>query len=806
MIHFRFRLFVLMLAFFVIGKISPSDAKPKSLRIGTLLDGPSEGYEQLLDQIRKEVVHLLEGEAEVSFPKQGTLVMDWTQPKVASGLTRLLEDPGVDLVVTIGALASEEACSRSSLAKPVVASLVVDAEFQKLPFSNGVSGRKNLSYLAAPWELERDLEVFREVVPIKKLAIVMHDAWLERLYKVRTRAQIKAYIQKQIKEFVLVPASDSAEKALGAIPKDVDAVYMMPLAQMSQKELDKFIMGLIKRKLPSFSMVGRSHVERGVLLGLRPADDMLRMARQVALHVQRILDGEDAGSLPVAFSSGSHLVLNVKTSRTIGTSPPYQLILEAERLHDSAGGSARRLDLHKVIEEATDANLEIALAHQDVVIGSHERQKATANLLPTLNLETMGLMIDSDRAKAGMGQAPEYTWTASLILQEVLAEGAFANRSIQGYLQNARKLKEQEVRLDIIEAAVLAYLNVLRASVQERIQKNNLRLSRSNLELAYKRLAIGSSRMSEVYRWESEIARQRQAVINAHLAHSLAELELNRLLLRPLEEEFSLEEIGLDQMVLMGKHKNLHELLNHPFAMKVFRNYLVQQAYQTSPELSQLEESLMAQKRLIQSIHRSFWLPTLGLQAQADQRLAKAGHGSEGLPPEMAPLAVKQDDVQWSVGLFLSWPLFEGTLRWAELEQSQAQLAKIKMQRDRIKQLLDQRVRAALQNTRASGTNIQLSEKAAQAADKNLALVTDAYGQGAVSVIDLLDAQNASLVANLAKSHAEFAFMMDMVKAQRAAGRYFVLMNDQTKDDWIEHFEKHLKEHENGSHSFPNGH
>jgi outer membrane protein TolC len=89
-----------------------------------------------------------------------------------------------------------------------------------------------------------------------------------------------------------------------------------------------------------------------------------------------------------------------------------------------------------------------------------------------------------------------------------------------------------------------------------------------------------------------------------------------------------------------------------------------------------------------------------------------------------------------------------------------------------------------------------LSKIAAGAASKNLELVTDAYARGALSILELLDAQNAALVSDLAQTNAEFTFAIDMVRAQRAAGGYFITLDGEARDAWIEQFEQYLKTHD----------
>lgn len=55
---------------------------------------------------------------------------------------------------------------------------------------------------------------------------------------------------------------------------------------------------------------------------------------------------------------------------------------------------------------------------------------------------------------------------------------------------------------------------------------------------------------------------------------------------------------------------------------------------------------------------------------------------------------------------------------------------------------------------------------------KNLELVTDAYRQGSVDIITLIDAQNQAFVTGQAAANATYDFLVDFVTAQRAVGLF----------------------------------
>ena len=73
-------------------------------------------------------------------------------------------------------------------------------------------------------------------------------------------------------------------------------------------------------------------LEHGVLMTTIPSDFIERRARRVALNVQRILLGDDPEDLPIAFTQPLRLTINMRTVRSIGVYPSWDVLSEAELL------------------------------------------------------------------------------------------------------------------------------------------------------------------------------------------------------------------------------------------------------------------------------------------------------------------------------------------------------------------------------------------------------------------------------------------------------------------------------------------
>ena len=93
---------------------------------------------------------------------------------------------------------------------------------------------------------------------------------------------------------------------------------------------------------------------------------------------------------------------------------------------------------------------------------------------------------------------------------------------------------------------------------------------------------------------------------------------------------------------------------------------------------------------------------------------------------------------------------------------------------------IEQRIRSAMELARASRMGIGLARESATAAGKNLELVSDAYARGAVSIIDLLDAQNAALNADELATNSVYDHLIDLLEVERAVSRMQILGTPET--------------------------
>jgi outer membrane protein TolC len=130
-------------------------------------------------------------------------------------------------------------------------------------------------------------------------------------------------------------------------------------------------------------------------------------------------------------------------------------------------------------------------------------------------------------------------------------------------------------------------------------------------------------------------------------------------------------------------------------------------------------------------------------------------------------------------------PIFQGGALRAQRTRAEIELDQLTIERDATSLLIGERIRSQLYRASASFAGIQLAQEAASAALENLGIIRDAYSEGAVDILKLLDAQNQALTAELDAANAVFDHLIDLMAVQRAVGRFDYFRSPQERDSFL---------------------
>ncbi len=767
--------------------VHSQDAGSSDITIGFVIDGEWFLNDSVRTLFETEIRDLLGTEFDARFPESKRRTGSWDSSSIRSAVASQLADPDVDLVITLGVIASQVAALIESPPKPIVAPFVIDPVMQSVPYADGRSGRSNLVYVASPWRLPEEIKRLAEIVPFSHLCLIGNEAFLQAIPGLETR--MRAELAEQSVQLSVVPVAANYREALSQIPDDVDAVYLAPLLQLSDDDFANLIDSLIAQQLPSFSVLADIDVPRGVLAGYAAKGYLQLIARRTAIVIQRILLGDDAAQIPVAIAFDEELLINMETARSLGVFPSWAILTDAELINQQRTEISRVVSYTDVLREALSTNLDLKVARANRDARSRSVDEVRSSLWPQLSVSAQSVWIDEDRATAfGSTQAEQTTLGSVNLNQVIFAEPIYASLDIARLQRAIAVADERTVELDLIAEAASAYLGLLRARTVERIARGNVARTRANLDLARVREALGTARAAEVLRWESELATDRREAIEANAVRNVAEIALNRILNRPVEQSFLPIEFDLSDPELLIGNERFLPYLDNPDRFRRLRAFLDNEARQRAPELVALTSAIQVQERQRSSVGRSFWLPQVGLNVEFSRVIDRSGANSaggsgglEGLLPPGTEISTP-DDNNWQIGLQATLPLFNGGERLASRARLRHEATRLELTHQATSERVAERVRSAMHLAGASYAGIRQSQLAAQAADDSYALVADAYSRGAATIVDLIDAQNAARIADEAAANAVYDFLLDMVSVQRALGWFYRLESPESQD------------------------
>ena len=184
------------------------------------------------------------------------------------------------------------------------------------------------------------------------------------------------------------------------------------------------------------------------------------------------------------------------------------------------------------------------------------------------------------------------------------------------------------------------------------------------------------------------------------------------------------------------------------------------------------------QERLQLSRKRALYLPSIALSGSASRVL-----GKYDVPSNLSQV---ENKTTWDIGLGLKYSLFQGQQRKNQILQSKLNIEQLGYSKSNLENQLELRIRSNMEAVGASYSQMQLSQTAAEASNKNYAIVQNAYQEGQTNIVTLIDAQNNALFSELSAINAVYTFVIDFLTLERSIGFYNFLATPPERASFFE--------------------
>ncbi|MGB5820776.1 MAG: TolC family protein [Saonia sp.] len=750
---------------------------PKEISIGFLVDSSSEESEGLFVRLQQEITSVVGEDATIVFKE--ALVNQYDLGKAKANYDALINDD-TDMIVAFGAINNIVITQQEVHRKPTILFGAVNNDLIKIDRDKQSSGIKNFTYLIASQSYKEDLETFKALYDFKNVGIVVED-YLPNI------VPLKETLDKELEEigaaYTLIPFKNVTDITTNL--DGIDAVYIAGgffLTPAENKQLAKLF---IQKKLPSFTSNGTDDVEQGIMATNQSSEDIDQFFRRIALGIEAYVTGTELANLPIYIDYAPRLTMNYNTAQATGVPIKYSLIGQTDFVGEFKNAiSEKQYNLLIVIDEALKRNLSLQFNQKDVELSTQDVKIAKSSYLPSVTASGTGTYVDPNLAEISNGQSPEFATDGNITLQQTLfSETANANIAVQRNLQKAQEEIFNAAELDLIFDASNAYFNTLILKRNTQIQVQNLKLTKANLKIAEQNFEAGQAGKSDLLRFRSEMAQNTQSMIEAINQLEQGFIALNQVLNNPTNLEIDVEDVALNEGIFeQYNYAEIVNLLDDPSLREPFIDFLIEEAYTNAPELKSLGYNLDATERNIKLNSYGRFLPTLALQGQYNQNFNRSGAGST------APQGFALVDNSYNVGLNLSIPIINQNQTNINRQTAIIQKEQLEINKENTELAIAVNVRNGVLNLVNQLSNIQLSKISEETAKEALELNQASYSNGAVNIVQLLDAQNNFLNAQLARANATYNYLINSIQLERFLGYYFLLNSEQGNNEFKQRF------------------
>ncbi|ARV09342.1 hypothetical protein BTO05_06710 [Winogradskyella sp. PC-19] len=755
-------------------------SQDKTFKIGFLLDKNSVEINELLKELSDEISAVVGEDAVLEFPEVSKLVNNFDSSTALNNYNVLVKN-NTDIIIAFGVVNNAVISKIGTYQKPTIVFGALSEEL--LTDESLVSNITNYTSIVTSQSYIEDIKLLQKLASPKTIGVVVEKAFIDNLPIASTFNDISKDLNIEIKLIPFDSLSDITSNL-----DNIDAVYLAGGFYLSDSEMQELANVLIEKRLPSFTSNPVKDVINGILATSHDQSELNQFFRRIALTVESILNGNALSTLSTKLESKSTLTVNYNTAEKIGLPLKYSLIASTSFVGNPKEIVAdKTYTLVSVMQEAITENLELQTIDKDISLTKKDLELAKSDYLPNITAGVTGTYVDPQLAEVSNGQSPEITTSGNITLQQtIFSEAANANISIQKSLRDAQQENYNSEALNTVFNTATAYFTALILKANLSIQNQNLELTKYNLKIATENYEAGQAGKSDVLRFKSEMAQNTQQMVEAINKLEQGYYVLNQLLNNPIDTKIDVEEAELKKGVFSNyNYEQLGQFLDDPTLRFPFIKFLVQEAINNAPELKALDYNVKATERSERLYGAGRFLPTFALQGQYNYEFSRSGTGSSF--PSGFPVI---PDGYYTVGLNVSLPIFNQNRQNINKQIATLQKEQLEISRDNITLNIEKNINDAVLQLINQISNIQLSKVFEDTAKEALDLTQTSYANGAVNIVQLLDAQNNYLQAQLASANATYNYLQSSMQLERSLGLFFLLQDESERTAFIQRFLK----------------
>ncbi|MCE3260046.1 MAG: transporter [Bacteroidetes bacterium] len=437
-------------------------------------------------------------------------------------------------------------------------------------------------------------------------------------------------------------------------------------------------------------------------------------------------------------------------------------------------------DLQQCINYAVTHNISLKQSALTNEINKITVNQSKAQALPTVNLGAshtynFGKSIDRfTNTFANTQVLSQNFWISSnVVLWSGLSQYNTIKSNEYQYLSGVENLKQQQN--DLALGVANAYISVVFADELLKISQNQFEITKEQLERTQKLVVAGALAKSVEYDIKAQLANEEVNVTTADNNYQLSLLNLRQLMNLDSVNSFSVLKPNVD---MQGE-----QLLTNNI------NSIYEAALKNQPSIKSGEYSILSAEKNLQankgrvsptiSLNGSLGTGTSGLAKDivgvnfTGYQLSGITNKGDSVYTPSTELVTKQtpfadqfkDNVNKSIGLTLTIPLFNGLSTHSAVKTAKINTLNARFTQDLAKQNLYKTIAQAYANAKAALNKYTATKASVEAASESFKYAQQKFNAGAISAFDFSTAKNRLFAAesNLLQSKYDYLFKLKVL-------------------------------------------
>lgn len=405
--------------------------------------------------------------------------------------------------------------------------------------------------------------------------------------------------------------------------------------------------------------------------------------------------------------------------------------------------AAKSVTLEQAVQLTLEHSPGMTQAEGAIRTTTAAQRSAYGGMLPSLSLSSGANRGSATRFNSSTNttvSAASQSYTAGLTASmDVFAGGRHLAAVRQATADNAAadaSLIQQRFAVTLV--AKTAFFNVLRTGELVRVAQAQLEQAQQGLDAANQRMKVGSATQSDVLRAQLALNQAKQALAQAQTNESSAQYALGRL-------------VGESGPVTATAPASLE-----PTPLAVPAEQLPALVDAQAPTVVTAQEQVKSGAAAV-SVAKAQYMPTLRLSA------------GDNWVNQIA--ALSGGDKSWSLGLSLSYPIFNGFQREQNVETANVQADNARVALDDARLNARATLESNLAALRLAEQQVQLTREATSVAQEDMRVQNERYRLGAGTMLDRLTSQAALVQAQTNEVNARYDYQLARATLEALVGR-----------------------------------